>query len=129
MANRGMWGAQMDTRAFYRNMHANMAQMRREADAENAKAAAKFEKHVRRNVPRDQGDLAGTIKLTRVQNGYEVSIGDAAHPYATALEFGHTLNGNHIPGQRFWTPLKKIYNKRWRAGIRRAMKRVFKNFT
>ena len=125
----GLWRVQIDTQAFYRNLRANMGQMRREADAENAKAANAFERHLNRNVPRDENKLAGTIKQTRIRDGYEVSIGDAAHPYPAALEFGHTLNGNHIPGARFFTPLKKIYNKRWRAGIRRAMKRVFRNFT
>ena len=128
MAN-PMWGASFNTAEFMRNVRAQAAQMKQDIEKESDKAATRFENHAKRNVPRDDGDLAATIRKTKVTDGYEVTIGNDQFPYGAPLEFGHTLNGTHIQGERFWTPLKKVHNKRWRAAIRRVARAAFKRFT
>lgn len=128
MAN-GLWRVRIDEEKLKRNLRKVLSQARAEADAASKKSAEGFARHLERNVPKEDGDLASTIRVEKVAGGYSVKIGDDAHPYAAALEFGHTLNGNHIPGRRFWLPLTKLYNKRWKGALRRGMKRVFKAFT
>lgn len=123
-----LWKVKIDFSRFNRNLNSNMAGAQQRLDIASGKMAARFEAHLRRNTPHLDGDLVASIQTQAVTDGYSVTIGDAAHPYAAAVEFGHTLKGRHIPGQRFWLPLVKIYNKRWRGTLRREMRAVFKGF-
>lgn len=133
MAN-GLWRVQIDQAQLRRNIAAIAPQMKADAEKEAAKMAATFARTVKRTAPKGDGPvhIADTVTVERGDpNAIEriVTIGDAAADYMAPLEFGHvTASGSLVPGARWWTPAKKIFNKRWKAALRRVAKRAFKQF-
>lgn len=127
----GLWRVHVDMAQLQRDIAKVAATMKADADKEAAKAANSFARTVKRTAPRGEGPvhIADTVQVQRVSDGYEVTIGDSSAPYAAPLEFGHvTKSGSFVPGIRWWTPAKKIFNKRWKAAIRRVAKRAFARF-
>lgn len=132
MAN-GYWDAQIDLRRFHRNLRAVKPKMEAELRAEALKRSKSFAAHLKRNVNKKDGNLAATIRTEDRSAGdvieQVVLIGNAQHDYASALEFGHASQGVHVPGQRYWLPLAKRYNRLFKNAGKRILKRAFKAFT
>lgn len=133
MAN-PLWRVKVDMARLQRDLGRVAGDMRvdaqKAADAHSARFAAK----VRATAPRGAGPthIADTVQVLR---GYTaltervVTIGDASVEYMAPLEFGHVApDGSFVEGVRWWTPAKKIFNKRWKAELRRIAKRAFKRF-
>ena len=79
--------------------------------------------------PKLDGDLAGTIRIEdgRVAAGAiamskSVSIGDAAHPYAAALEFGHMDHGVHVPAEPYFFTTLRVLKTKFKNRMNRAVK-------
>lgn len=129
-----MWEVKFDTAQFNRNVARVMPELKAEAAKVVDKQAQAFASTIRNNVPKHP--LAPHIGDTvRIEDGDPakiekvVSIGDAATPYAAPLEYGHvTASGGFVEGARFWTPAKKIFNRKFRAAMKRTVRRAFKRF-
>lgn len=133
--SRGLWRVQIDMREFNRNLAAVSTAMKVDAEKEAIKQANAFAQTVKRTAPVGEGPvhIADTVQVQRGDSAKierVVTIGDDAADYMAPLEFGHvTAKGTLVPGARWWTPAKKIYNKRWKAALRRVARRAFKAFT
>lgn len=133
MAN--MWGVRFNNADFYRNLAQDMANLKRDAEREAERQAKSFARIAKKNAPRGEGPvhIADTIVVERgdtAKGEWVVKIGSADAAYAAPLEFGHvTEGGTVVHGKRWWTPAKKIINRRWKAAMRRVARRSFKRFT
>lgn len=59
---------------------------------------------VRSAIPRDTGNLAGTVRVAKIKTGAAIRVGTARYPYVGPLEFGG------YPGERpFIRPGRYIY--------------------
>lgn len=130
MAN--LWSVRIDTAAFERNLQRVRHTMEQDAAKEAEKVARSYERHLRRNTPKsdDAPHIVDTIDVRRGSTPLEwiVSIGSSTLDYIWALEYGHALNGKHIPGKKFVRPLKVVYNKRFARAMRRVARRAFARF-
>lgn len=101
------------------------------------KSSDEFVDRLKTNIPKASGELAGTIKATfgTGEGGtaadkaltVTISVGDAQHPYAPAVEFGHMDKGKHIPPEPFFFPLVKVTRSRYARRMRRAVNQAAKN--
>jgi hypothetical protein len=91
--------------------------------AANSKSADELVNKVHSTVPEDTGDLAATIAKGegRTELGFSVSVGDAAHPYAPAIEYGHQDHGMHVPPRPFFWTSVRVLAKRFRSRQSRAV--------
>jgi hypothetical protein len=97
--------------------------------------ASEFATRLKGNVPKESGDLAATVTVsdTTVNAGFysagstkglskTVSIGNAEHPYAAALEFGHMDKGVHVQARPYFFTLLRVIKKRLSGRMSRAIK-------
>jgi hypothetical protein len=130
-----LWSTRIDMARFNRNVEAARTSLQTDVKKVVDKTAADFEKTIRRNVPKHPlaphiGDTVRTEPGDPAKIEKVVRIGNAAAPYGAPLEYGHVdKNGNFVHGARFWTPAKKIFNKRFRSRVKSAVRRAFKRFT
>ncbi|MYL98409.1 hypothetical protein GR702_11605 [Novosphingobium sp. FGD1] len=108
--------------------------VRQGIDDVNRKTAAAMMKRGKIITPRnDDADgphIADTIKVetgdSRLME-YTVSVGSDALYYAVPLEFGHVArDGSHVPANPFWVPLTRIFRKRHKTSLRRALRKALK---
>ena len=104
------------------------AQVREAARQANQKSAQEFVDKLHATVPHDTGDLDSTIRIIagKTETGFGVAVGDAAHPYATAVEFGHMDHGHHVPPRPFFFPALRVLRKRFRSRCQRAANAAIK---
>ena len=127
------WNCTIDTARFNANVRRLAPEMKRKAKAASKKRNRIFAAHLDRNVPEKSGKLASTIEVSETSSGgkieFKTTIGNEEEEiYAVPLEFGHVLKGVHIQGKHFFFPLASLHNRRWRNDLRRAMRKVFKDF-
>jgi HK97 gp10 family phage protein len=83
---------------------------------------------IKRNIPKRSRALEETVVKTqgRTELSVQISVGNAEHPYAPAVEFGHMDHGTHVPADPFFFPAVRVTKKKYRAGmvssVRKAMK-------
>lgn len=123
-----------DIDAFVRKLGGMGAAVRQAIDDVNRKTATAMLKRGKVITPRnDDADgphIADTIKVeigdSRLME-YTVSVGTDALYYAVPLEFGHVArDGTHVPANPFWVPLTRIFRKRHRTSLRRALRKALK---
>ncbi|WP_334185088.1 hypothetical protein [Novosphingobium sp.] len=125
----------VDTKAiddFTRRLGMLPSIVRDTIDDTNRRSATAMAKRGRQIAPRSEHGphIADTIKVEagdpRLMEQV-VSIGSTPLFYAIPLEFGHVAaDGSHVPANPFWVPLTKIFRKRHRTALRRAMRKALK---
>lgn len=125
----------VDTReidAFVRRLGGMGAAVRDAIEEVNRKTATAMMKRGKAITPRseDGPHIADSIKVetgdSRLME-YTVSVGSDALYYAVPLEFGHVArDGTHVPANPFWVPLTRIFRKRHRTSLRRALRKALK---
>lgn len=98
----------------------------------NSRYATLMGKRGKKIAPRgEDGDhIADTIKVEPGDPDlmeHVVSVGSDELSYGVPLEFGHVAaDGSHVPANPFWVPLTKIFRKRHRTALQRAMRKALK---
>jgi hypothetical protein len=102
-------------------------------DDVNRKTATAMMKRGKIITPRDDDNgphIADSIKVETGDNRlmeYTVAVGSDALHYAVPLEFGHIArDGTHVAANPFWVPLTRIFRKRHKASLRRALRKALK---
>ncbi|QDK32674.1 HK97 gp10 family phage protein [Sphingomonas sp. IC081] len=125
----------VDTRdidAFVARLGRMSGAVRSAIDDVNRKTATAMAKRGKVITPRteDAPHLADSIKVesgdSRLME-YTVSVGSDALYYAVPLEFGHIgRDGTHVAANPFWVPLTRIFRKRHKSSLRRAVRKALK---
>jgi predicted RNA-binding protein YlqC (UPF0109 family) len=56
-----------------------------------------------------------------------VSVGSEALEYAVPLEFGHkAADGSHVPAQPWFIPLTRVFRKKHKGRMRRAIRKALR---
>lgn len=96
------------------------------------KNADEYAADLRRLLPRDSGDLAGTVRKADGAHelAVEVSVGDAKAPYPAHLEWGHKArDGSQVPAQPTVYPLLRTKRKRFSGRVARAGRKAIKELS
>jgi len=121
-----------DIDAFNARLGRLPAAVRTAIEDTNSRYATLMAKRGQKIAPRDEDGphIADTIKVApgdpRLME-HVVSVGSTELPYGVPLEFGHVAaDGSHVPANPFWVPLTKIFRKRHRNALRRAMRKALR---
>lgn len=121
--------------AFRRKLARVPKSIRTQVDATNLKSAQEFVANARAAAPKDEHDLARTIRHHATDTGGQivraggdetkVATPSGSYDYARAQEFG---TSEHAANPYFF-PIYRLFKKRWVSRRSRALNKAFKEFS
>jgi hypothetical protein len=84
--------------------------------AAGVKVAEPLAGRVRSRLPRDSGDLAGSVRVAKIRTGAALRVGSKKVPWAGWVEFGGTRRRPHVSSRDFYPQGRYIFPEARAAG-------------